>query len=241
MAEILVVDDERIVRDGLKARLGGEGFAVRTARDGADALAKIAERRPDLVLLDVMMPKMNGFRVCEEVRRTDGALPVVFLTASDSDGDQVRAIGLGGDDYVLKSAPAAVLLARIGRALSRVSAIVASDQVRGRRVIRVGNVSVDMATLSVTEGGQEVARLTRTEADMLGVLHSANGKPVSIDDIITKLRGCGFSCEDAMVYVHMGNLRRKLGAAGRMIVNHRGEGYAIVTVGGAQCHGKQSV
>ena len=110
MAEILVVDDERTVRDGLKARLQGEGFAVRTARDGADALAKIAERRPDLVLLDVMMPRMNGFRVCEEVRRTDGALPIVFLTAGASDGDQVRAIGLGGDDYVSKSAPDAVLL-----------------------------------------------------------------------------------------------------------------------------------
>ena len=227
MAEILVVDDDRAVRDGLKVRLQGEGFAVRTARDGADALAKIAERRPDLVLLDVMMPKMNGFRVCEEVRRTDGALPVVFLTASDSDGDQVRAIGLGGDDYVLKSAPAAVLLARIGRALSRVGAIAASGHVQGRRVIRLGNVSVDMRTFSVNEDGREIARLTKTEADILGLLDLAGGKPVSIDGIITKLRGDGFSCEDAMVYVHVGNLRRKLGPAAGMIVNRRSEGYVL--------------
>ena len=227
MAEILVVDDDRAVRDGLKARLQGEGLAVRTARDGADALAKIAERRPDLVLLDVMMPKMNGFRVCEEVRRTDGALPVVFLTASDSDGDQVRAIGLGGDDYVLKSAPAAVLLARIGRALSRVSAIAASDHVQGRRVIRLGKVLVDMRTFSVEEGGREIARLTKTEADILSLLDLAGGKPVSIDGIITKLRGDGFSCEDAMVYVHIGNLRRKLGPAARIIVNRRSEGYVL--------------
>ena len=229
MAEILVVDDERIVRDGLKARLQGEGFAVRTARDGADALAKIAERRPDLVLLDVLMPRMNGFRVCEEVRRTDAALPIVFLTASASDGDQVRAIGLGGDDYVSKSAPDAILLARIGRALERVTAIaaVAGSQQQGS-VVRLGKVSVDMRTLSVSEGARETARLTKTEADILALLDAANGKPLSIDAIISKLRGDGFSCEDAMVYVHVGNLRRKLGSAASMVVNHRSEGYVLV-------------
>ena len=84
MAEILVVDDERVIREGLKGLLSGEGFAVRTARDGEDALRKISERAPDLVLLDVMMPKMNGFRTCEEIRKTDAALPVIFLTAKDS-------------------------------------------------------------------------------------------------------------------------------------------------------------
>ena len=229
MAEILVVDDERIVRDGLKARLQGEGFAVRTARDGADALAKIEERRPDLAFLDVMMPKMNGFRVCEEVRRTDGALPIVFLTAGASDGDQVRAIGLGGDDYVSKSAPDAVLLVRINRALDRVGAIAAggSQQQRGS-VVRLGKVTVDLRTLSVSEGGRETARLKKTEADILALLDAANGKPLSIDAIISKLRGDGFSCEDAMVYVHVGNLRRKLGSAAGMVVNHRSEGYVLV-------------
>ena len=227
MAEILVVDDERTVRVGLKARLQGEGFAVRTARDGADALAKIAERRPDLVLLDVLMPRMNGFRVCEEVRRTDAALPIVFLTASVSDGDQVRAIGLGGDDYVSKSAPDAILLARIGRALERVAAIAAGPQQQGS-VVRLGKVSVDMQTLSVSEDGRETARLTKTEADILALLDAANGKPLSIDAIISKLRGDGFSCEDAMVYVHVGNLRRKLGSAASMVVNHRSEGYVLV-------------
>lgn len=228
MAEILVVDDERIVRDGLKARLQGEGFAVRTARDGADALDKIAERRPDLVLLDVLMPRMNGFRVCEEVRRADAALPIVFLTASASDGDQVRAIGLGGDDYVSKSAPDAILLARIGRALERVAAIAAGGSQQYGSVVRLGKVTVDMRTLSVSEGGRETARLTKTEADILALLDAANGKPLSIDAIISKLRGDGFSCEDAMVYVHVGNLRRKLGSAASMVVNHRSEGYVLV-------------
>ena len=162
------------------------------------------------------------------MRRTDGALPIVFLTAGASDGDQVRAIGLGGDDYVSKSAPDAVLLVRINRALDRVGAIAAGgSQLRGN-TIRLGKVSVDMRTLSVAEDGREIARLTKTESDILALLDEASGKPLSIDAIISKLRGDGFSCEDAMVYVHVGNLRRKLGSAASMVVNHRSEGYVLV-------------
>ena len=111
MAEILLADDERAVREGLKAMLVGEGFSVRTARDGADALAKFAEKRPDAVLLDVMMPKMNGFMACRQMRELDSLVPVVFLTAKDSEADQVRGMGLGADDFISKSAGDEVLLA----------------------------------------------------------------------------------------------------------------------------------
>jgi len=225
MAEILVVDDERAVREGLKACLLGEGFSVRTARDGDDALRKIAERRPDLLLLDVMMPKMNGFRVCEEVRKTDALLPVVFLTARDADGDQVRAFGLGGDDYVPKTASSAVLLVRIRRALSRAQSIGA--QSAARTEIRLGNVTVDLKTFAVAEDGRETARLTKTEADILALLATARGELFTIEDIISALRGKGFACEDAMVYVHVGNLRRKLGPAAGMIISRRSAGYGL--------------
>ena len=94
MPEILIVDDERAIREGLKMTLSGEGFAVRTARDGDDALKKIGEHKPDLVLLDVMMPRMNGFAACESIRKADKLLPVIFLTAKDSEADQVRASDL---------------------------------------------------------------------------------------------------------------------------------------------------
>ena len=100
-----------MLREGLKAMLFGEGHAVRTARDGEDALRKISERAPDLVLLDVMMPKMNGFKTCEEIRKADRAVPVIFLTAKDSEADQVRGLGLGADDYVSKDAGETLLLA----------------------------------------------------------------------------------------------------------------------------------
>ena len=225
MAEILVVDDERVLRDGIKAILSGEGFEVRTARDGDEALKKIAEKRPDLVLLDVMMPKMNGFRCCERIRETDRILPVIFLTAKDSEADQVRGIGLGADDFVSKSASDAVLLARINRALERTNAIGESVRSASGAMIAIGAVRVDMKTFAVTEKGEEIARLTKTEADILKLLDSCRGELVVQDDIITDLRGKGFACEDTMLYMHICNLRKKLGSASSMIVNKRGVGY----------------
>ena len=227
MDEILIVDDERMIREGLKMTLQGEGFAVRTARDGDDALKKVAEKRPDLVLLDVMMPRMNGFRCCEEIRKTDPLLPVIFLTAKDTESDQVRGIGLGGDDYVSKEVGDALLLACIRRALERAKRM-GESVVRGTESkLRLGMVTVDLKTFSVSEGGKEIARLTKTEADILRTLNEQRGELVVPDDIITELRGNGFACEDAMLYVHISNLRKKLGPAADMIVNKRGVGYGL--------------
>ena len=229
MAEILVVDDERTIREGLKMSLSSEGFAVRTARDGDDALRKIGEHKPDLVLLDVMMPRMNGFVACESIRREDKLLPIIFLTAKDSEADQVRGIGLGADDYISKDCGDAMMLARINRALARSSAIGESVRSASAATIALGAVSVDMKTFAVMEKGEEIARLTKTEADILKLFDSQRGELIVLDDIITELRGNGFACEDAMLYVHISNLRKKLGPASSMIVNKRGVGYGLVS------------
>ena len=227
MAEILLVDDEKALRDSLKAVLQGEGYEVRTARDGDEALVKIAEKRPDLVLLDVMMTRMNGYKCCEKIRETDKLLPVIFLTAKDSETDQVRGISLGADDFVSKSASDSVLLARVNRALARSSAIGESVKSASAATIVLGTVSVDMKTLAVTEKGKEIARLTKTEADILKLLDAQRGELVIQDDIITDLRGNGFACEDTMLYVHIFNLRKKLGSASSKIINKRGVGYGL--------------
>ena len=227
MAEILVVDDELAVRRGVKALLQGEGYGVRTAKSGADALAVLAERRPDLVLLDVMMPGMNGFRVCEEIRKGDRLLPVVFLTAASSEADQVRAMGLGGDDYIAKSAPPSVLLARVGRALARGADVASSISRRSPDVVRLGRVSVDMRSLAVADGAGASEFLTRTEADILAMLFARRGECVSHDELVEGLRGEGFACEDSMIYSHVSRLRRKLGPAGQLIVSARGAGYRL--------------
>ena len=228
MAEILIVDDERVLREGVKANLSGEGFDVRTARDGDEALRKIAEKRPDLVLLDIMMPKMNGYKCCEAIREKNKLLPVIFLTSKDSEIDQVRGISLGADDFVSKTSSEAVLLARINRALARSAAIGECAKKSAGATIDLGKVSVDLKTFAVTEDGKEIARLTKTEADVLKLLASQRGELVVTDDIITDLRGNGFACEDTMLYMHICNLRKKLGSASALIVNKRGVGYTLV-------------
>ena len=228
MAEILIVDDERVLRDGLKALLAGEGFAVRTARDGEDALKKLSEKSSDLVLLDVMMPKMNGFKACEEIRKMRPTLPVIFLTAKDSEADQVRGIGLGADDYISKDAGEPVLLARINRALERAATFGESMAKREAQPIRLGKVSVDPNSLIVSGPDGEVTRLSKTEVDILKLLDSDRGKFFSADRIIAALRGQGFACEDSLVYVNVSRLRRKLGPAGDLISSNRSAGYCLV-------------
>ena len=227
MAEILIADDERVLREGLKAMLLGEGHAVRTARDGEDALRKISERAPDLVLLYVMMPKMNGFKTCEEIRKADRAVPVIFLTAKDSEADQVRGLGLGADDYVSKDAGEALLLARINRALARRASLSEIATKSGTRLIRLGRIRVDMKTLVVSGPNEEIARLTKTESDILRLLDSERGVFFSTEQIISELRGQGFSCTDSMLYSHMSNLRHKLGASGALISCNRNAGYCL--------------
>ena len=225
--EVLLADDERAFRAGMKSMLGSEGFSVRTARDGEEAVRMFAERRPDVVVLDVMMPKMNGFRACEEIRKADRRVPVVFLTAKDGEVDQVRALGLGADDYVSKSAPEALLLARIRRAVERSRELSDGRAEDADRCIRLGQTTVDMATLEVTVAGKPSGRLTKTEADILRILADGRGKSFSTDELISALRGDGFACEDTMVYVHVSNLRRKLGPAASLLGNSWKSGYSL--------------
>lgn len=230
MTEILLADDERTFREGLKALLSAEGFSVRTARDGDEVVRKFTERRPDIVVLDVMMPKANGFAACERIRRMDRRVPVVFLTAKDAEADQVRALGLGADDYVSKSAPEALLLARIRRAVERSrelsEAALAADAVVGD-VLRLGRVTVNLSTLEVGGARRAVCSLTKTEADILRILASAHGRHLTTDELIAALRGTGFACEDTMLYVHVANIRRKLGPAAEMLASARGAGYSL--------------
>ena len=228
MDEILIADDERVLREGLKKALEEEGYAVRTARDGEHALRKIAEKRPDLVLLDVMMPKMNGFRCCEEIRKTDELLPVIFLTVKDSETDQVRGIGLGADDYISKDSCDALLFTRIRRALERAKKAGEKLADCAVRHVRLGATVADVKSLDVMEDGNATNRLTKTEADILICLNAHRGETVSFDDLITDLRGNGFACEDAMLYTHMSRLRGKLGKAGNMITTIRGVGYRLL-------------
>ena len=229
MAEILTVEDDRVIRTGICALLASEGYAVREAKNGKEALAAIAAKRPDLVLLDVMMPDLNGFRVCEQIRRTDDLLPIIFLTAKDSEIDRIRGIGFGADDYLSKDASESLILTCIERALRRAEGIAQASAGQTKGAIRIGAVTVDPRSLAVMENGIEIERLTRSECDILQILTSPRGRTFTKDEIIDALRGKGYACEDAMLYMHISRLRRKLGPVGALIDCVRGAGYVFKT------------
>ena len=199
MAEILIVDDERMIRAGLAQLLSGAGFAVREARDGKSALAAVAERRPDLVLLDIMMPGMDGFEVCEKLLAAERDLPVIFLTAKDSESDQVRGLEVGADDFLSKTVGEEVLLARVRKALVRVARLSA---------------------------GPAPSACSKTEADIYRLLSSARGKWFSYREIFNSIRGEGYYGDEGAVRTQMSRLREKL-PSGEKIESKRGFGYAL--------------
>ena len=200
MAEILIVDDERVIRAGLAQLLSGAGFAVREARDGKSALAAVAERRPDMVLLDIMMPGMDGFEVCEKLLASDRDLPVIFLTAKDSESDQVRGLEVGADDFLSKTVGEEVLLARVRKALARTARLVAAVA---------------------------PSEMTKTEADIYRLLSSARGKWFPYREIFDSIRGEGYYGDEGAIRSHVSRLREKL-PSGEKIDSKRGRGYALI-------------
>lgn len=225
-ADVLVVDDERAVRNGLRALLEAEGFSVRTARSGGEALRLFAERRADVVLLDVMMPGKNGVQTCVELRRADPIVPILFLTAVPSDTTELRAFGAGADDYVEKGTNPDVLVARVRAVLRRTAARVAAAAEDS--IVRLGPVTADLSLFQVTDGRGLDESLTRTEAAILAELDRRRGEFVSNDELFSAVHGEGFAGSAAKIRNHISTLRRKLGRARDMIVNNPNAGYRLL-------------
>lgn len=231
MADILLAEDERIVRAQYVALFESEGYSVRAVRDGAAALEAFEEKRPDIVVLDLDMPKLSGYRVCERIREVDALVPVLILTAGDTDANEVRALQLGADTFCSKMDSPSVLLSRIRRALER-SEKVSSISSEGRgglpAILKLGKVSVDTDTLVVTDSADYADRLTRGEIDALASLYDAGGRSLSTEEILDAMRMRGSPCDIAMLYQHISNLRKKLGPAGELIVHQRRVGYRLL-------------
>jgi len=226
MTTVLIVDDEAAMRRTMRVLLEGEGYTVKVARNGDEALAKIAEEKPDLVLLDVMMPGQNGFRVCEAIRKSDKLLPILFLTALEGEAEQVRGFGLGADDYIVKTAGDAEVLARVRRALARAAAYRAARL--GVTQLTLGKVTVDFTHRRITDGKGLDERLTGTEADLLRLLASGHGHIFSINEILETLRGEGCCVEETTIRSQICRLKAKLGVAGDLLTNERALGYSLL-------------
>ena len=217
MAKILVIDDERTVREGLKRLLSAEGFSVALAKGGDEGVAMFREHRPDAVLLDVMMPRKNGFAVCAGLREESATVPILFLTALDSEVSEVKGMGIGADDYIQKSASPEILVARIRRAIDRAAGSAAAVQ-----TVRIGKASVDLArrTVSLGDGGEE--RLTGTETDLLRILASDRTRYFTYAEL------AGRAMSESTLRSQISRLKRKLGTAGELIRGERGAGYRLL-------------
>ena len=219
MPEILIVDDERTVRESFKSLFEREGFSVRTASDGAKALAAFAEKKPDIVLLDVMMPKMSGYEVCARIRKTDVETPVLFLTALDSAQNELRGLEAGADLYVPKTVPDEVLLGRIA-ALMR----------RQRHDAPTGDFDfagwhVDPAKLSMRRKAGKPVALNEREVALLRLFARHPGEVFSRDFLLTRLWGISFDGNDSTLSIAILRLREKLGETAAGLKSVRGSGY----------------
>jgi DNA-binding response OmpR family regulator len=207
---ILVADDDPQLLRLETRNLELEGYAVRAASDGEQALQQIEQQVPDLVLLDVMMPKLDGFRVCQRVREFS-AVPIIMVTARGQDQEKVRGLDLGADDYLTKPFNVEELLARV-RAVLRRAQVSASGPTAGLQArVSLGDLTIDYAQHLVTKNGQEVA-LTPTEYRVLAYLAQNAGRIVTQDRLLQEVWGEEYVGESHMLQVNINRLRRKLEA-----------------------------
>jgi two-component system response regulator MprA len=220
--KILVVDDERAVRESLRRALELEGYEIELAEDGREALERLeAESQPDVLVLDVLMPGVDGLEVCRRLRRTGGRLPVLMLTARDAVENRVAGLDAGADDYVTKPFALEELLARIRALLRRTTD--GTDE-----VLRFADLELDPRTREVRRGG-ELIDLTRTEFSLLELFMRNPRQVLTRSIIFERVWGYDFGYGSNSLDVYIGYLRRKTEAGGRPRLIHtvRGVGYAL--------------
>ena len=200
---ILVVDDQASVRTLLKDYLVSQGYRVVTANDGQEALFVARHEHPNLVLLDIMMPKMDGYQFLSAFRR-ENQVPVIVLSAKEEETDTVLGLELGADDYVIKPFRMRELLARIRAALRRMEM-----PAEPASLLRVGDLVMDRAAHRVTVGEKE-ANLTALEFDLLEILMATPGRVFSRTELVDRLYESGFTGLESTLNVHIRNLRLKI-------------------------------
>jgi DNA-binding response OmpR family regulator len=204
MSRILIIEDERPMRTALEDTLSAEGYRVLSAADGAAGLDQALAEKPDLILLDVMMPNLDGFAVCAELRRLNVTTPVLMLTAKGQVGDRVNGLDAGADDYLVKPFSMDELLARIRALLRRTT-----KAGRGIGRLQLGDVRIDLVRQSAVKGRQPV-HLTAKEFAMLRLLAEADGEPVSRERFLDAVWGYAAFPTTRTVDNHIASLRAKL-------------------------------
>ena len=226
---VLVVDDEANIVDILRFNLQREGYEVLAAYDGKDGLEKARTQSPDLILLDVMLPEMDGFQVCEELRKTDRLTPIIMLTAREEERDRVMGLELGADDYVVKPFSVRELLARVRTNIRRQEVLSAPAPEEEANLIRAGRITVDTGRQQVRKDGEAVD-VSQREYELLRLLASSVGTVFSREQLMTQVWNYDFFGDTRAVDVAVRRLREKLEddpASPQLLCTRRGGGYYL--------------
>jgi len=231
--KVLVVDDEPNIRELVEVALKFHGCAVAVSASGKDALHQVGAYDPDLMILDVMLPDMDGFEVCRTLRSEGNDVPVIFLTARDTTSDTIRGLTLGGDDYVTKPFSVEALVARVRAVLRRTSRTVAGDQDGdGDGLLRAGDLELDEARWTVHRGGVPV-ELSPTEFRLLAYLMRHQGRVLTRAQLLENVWGWDYAGESQIVETYVSYLRRKLDPLDEPLIRtQRGVGYSLRAPGG---------
>ena len=233
--KILIAEDDRNIRSGLADALELEGYLIAEAADGSAALREFNSFQPDLILLDVMMPGLNGYEVCRQIRRSDSLVPIMMLTAKGEEIDKVLGLELGADDYITKPFGVREFLARVRANIrryldepSREEVCDASDPVSASKdTISISGIILDDVRHRVFRNGQEVG-MTNREFELLKFLMRNKGIAFSREDLLQNVWGYEYAGETRTVDVHIRQLRRKIGDNSdtpSVIETIRGRGY----------------
>ena len=221
---VLIVEDEAALVTMLRYNLEREGFSVCAASDGEEALVQIAERKPDVVLLDWMLPLVSGIEVCRQIRRAPASrtLPIVMLTARGEEGDRIRGLNSGADDYVVKPFSPAELIARLRAVMRRAQPTSAEE------VLRFADLAVDLVAHRVSRGGRPI-HLGPTEFRLLRFLMQHPGRVFSREQLLDQVWGHDVYVEARTVDVHIRRLRKAIntGDAIDLVRTVRSAGYAL--------------
>jgi two-component system, OmpR family, response regulator len=226
---VLVVDDEPNIRELVQVALKFHGCSVTTAATGKEALRQAEDGRPDLVVLDVLLPDMDGFEVCRRLRAAGNEIPVIFLTARDTSSDTVTGLAIGGDDYVTKPFSVEALVARVRAVLRRASRNErGGDQAAAEaEPLRAGDLELDEARWTVHRAGIQV-ELSPTEFRLLAYLMRHQGRVLTRAQLLENVWGWDYAGESQIVETYVSYLRRKLDPLGPPVIHtQRGVGYSL--------------
>ena len=226
---ILLVEDEPSLIFTLRDTLESEGYEVIVSEDGEQAVGLAQEHKPDIMILDIMLPGKNGYEICQEIRSLKFTFPIIMLTAKDQELDKVKGLDIGADDYITKPFGVKELLARIQARLRRAGTYSSSNNIE---VLQLGTTKIDLLESKAIFADGKTNELTAREIELIRYLLQAGGKPVSRDELLEKVWRYEYSTNTRTVDVHISKLRAKIESQPdepRHLITLHGVGYLLKT------------